>query len=274
MATTEEGGGLRNLSEHENLIVGTASGVLEQCVLQPLLYWKNARQQGLAFTLNPKLLYRGTFASASNLGVVTGLQCVLSGSFQKLIVGDAPKMTTSQEIGCGFLGGLASAPVCCVLELIMIQQQRFGGSLPATMQRIWQNHGPLMFMRGFSCTASREGLFTAGYLGLVPAAQSACREHGVSPWWGNCGASVGGGLFVAAVTQPLDTAKTCMQGDLEKQRYGNVLQTLRALRSEYGSFMALYKGYSWRAGNLVLDFFLLGWIVQTLSPVMFPARFA
>mmetsp|Transcript_47072 Transcript_47072/g.93706 ORF Transcript_47072/g.93706 Transcript_47072/m.93706 type:complete len:274 (-) Transcript_47072:38-859(-) len=271
---TEDGGSLRKLNERENLVVGTASGVLEQVVLQPLLYWKNARQQGLAFTLNPKLLYRGTFASASNLGIVTGLQCVLSGSFQKLIVGDAPKMSISQEVGCGFLGGVASAPVCCILELIMIQQQRFGGSLPSAVHRILQTHGPLMLMRGFTCTASREGLFTAGYLGLIPAAQSACRDYEVSPWWGNCAGSIGGGLFVAAVTQPLDTAKTCMQGDLERTRYGNVLQTLRSLRIEYGSFRALYKGYSWRAANLVADFFLLDWLVQTLSPVMFPARFA
>jgi hypothetical protein len=34
-----------------------------QVVLQPTIYWKNAAQQGLPFTLKPSLLYRGIGAA-------------------------------------------------------------------------------------------------------------------------------------------------------------------------------------------------------------------
>ena len=47
-----------NLSEKQNLLLGTFAAFIESILLQPTLYWKNARAQNLPFTLNPKKLYR------------------------------------------------------------------------------------------------------------------------------------------------------------------------------------------------------------------------
>ena len=49
---------LQALSTTESTILGIAAGVIEVTILQPILYLKNASQQGLPFTLNPALLYR------------------------------------------------------------------------------------------------------------------------------------------------------------------------------------------------------------------------
>ncbi len=54
------------LSELQNMLIGAVSAFVEAVVLQPTLYWKNAAAQRLPFTLDPRLLYRGTGASIAN----------------------------------------------------------------------------------------------------------------------------------------------------------------------------------------------------------------
>ena len=49
---------LQKLSTTESTLLGIAGGIIEVSILQPILYLKNASQQGLPFTLNPALLYR------------------------------------------------------------------------------------------------------------------------------------------------------------------------------------------------------------------------
>ena len=57
----------QKLSPVENTIVGILVGTLEVSVMQPTLYLKNASQQGLAFTLDPRKLYRGLAVSITNM---------------------------------------------------------------------------------------------------------------------------------------------------------------------------------------------------------------
>jgi len=265
---------LRRLSANDNLMLGVATGVVEQGLSQPLLYWKNSFQQGLPFTANPRLMYRGMFASVSNMATLTGLQFVSSGFLQKVVSGDAGgKMTWSQEVLCAFMGGAMSGPVCCTLELTMIQQQRFGGSFAGTLQRIVQTSGPQGLTRGLFASTGREAFYTAGYLGIVPATQTYFKENtSLNPWVGNFVGAAGGGLICAALSQPLDTAKTCMQGDLEGKKYGNTLATLRTLHKEYGSVTAMYRGYWWRAVYIVFDFIALDFLAKKMAPIMFPDK--
>lgn len=100
----EENGALATLSPLENIGLGVAAGALGQrvaaghtswlcslfsvpelvsapfagtvevCLLQPMLYCKNAVQQARPFTLDPRLLYRGLLMSVTNMSVLTGAQ--------------------------------------------------------------------------------------------------------------------------------------------------------------------------------------------------------
>lgn len=56
----------KNLTEYENAALGVTAAFIEGIMLQPSLYWKNAKAQGLPFTLNPRVIYRGTAASLYN----------------------------------------------------------------------------------------------------------------------------------------------------------------------------------------------------------------
>lgn len=271
--TTESGDALRKLNEQEALSLGIATGCVEQCVSQPLLYWKNAYQQGLSFTMNPKVVYRGTAASVLNFSALTGLQFISAGFFQKIITGGADKeMSFGQEVAAGFLGGAVSGPICAVLELTMIQQQRFGGTIYGTQMRILRDAGPSALMRGVVPATGREALYTAGYLGSVPATQKYLKDYGFNPWISNFLSATGAGLLCALISQPLDTAKTCMQGDIEMKKYGSLTGTLRTLREEYGSVRAMYRGYWWRAVYIIFDFIALDFLAKNLAPVMYPDK--
>jgi hypothetical protein len=163
---------LRSLDEHQNLGLGIVTGVVEQAVTQPLLFWKNSLQQGVPFTLSPRMVYRGTAASCTSMATLTGMQFISSGYLQKLVTGDAgARMTWGQEVSCAFLGGAVSGPACCVFELVMIQQQRHGGTMPGTISRIVGTHGLSGLSRGIVGSTGREACFTAGYLGCLPATQ-------------------------------------------------------------------------------------------------------
>jgi len=266
-------GSLRRLSEHENLTLGVATGVIETLGVQPVLYWKNSFIHGERFTLNPLLLYRGVCISTMNFAICTGIQFQSSGWLQKLVAEDATaKLSWKQESLCAFLGGALSGPFCSASELIMIQQQRFGGSIVSTWSRVLKTSGPLGVMRGLSTTTGREALYTAGYLGIVPVTQKYFSQTLGNDWIGSAVGAVGGGLVCAAITQPMDTAKTCMQGDIERKKYTTTLATLRKLRLEYGGVTAIYRGYWWRAVFVIFDFFALDFISKKLAPVMFPEK--
>jgi hypothetical protein len=63
------------------------------------VYLKNASQQGLPFTLNPTMLYRGIGASIMNMGILTGIQFPLTAIASKTVTGAlrTPRLVDGQR---------------------------------------------------------------------------------------------------------------------------------------------------------------------------------
>merc|ERR1712203_134899 len=109
--------------------------------------------------------------------------------------------------------------------------------------------------------------------GILPAVGKGIENLGVSPSIGSFLGATSAGLLCGALTQPLDTVKTCMQGDIQKSKYTTFTGTCKQLYKEQGSIRALYRGYWWRSSNIVLDFILLNYFMELFAPVMFKHRF-
>lgn len=264
---------LQKLSGGENCALGVIAGAIEVCINQPQLYFKNARQQNIPLTFNPRILYRGLTISAMNMGGLTGIQFWLSGFFQKMFTGGTRKLSIGEEMMSGFLGGFISGLPCCIWELIMIQQQRFGGTLVGTPGRMMGSHGPSVLLRGFTTAAGREGIFTLGYLGIAPVVQRKLMEdHGVSTYKAGFGGAIIAGVFASAVTHPLDTIKTCMQGDIERAKFTDVKNTYRKIVEEEGH-VALFKGWGWRVSRMICAMFIINEAKVQLAPIVFSSRF-
>ncbi|EGD78330.1 hypothetical protein PTSG_09396 [Salpingoeca rosetta] len=242
----------------DEFVGGLASGCVEVSVMQPTVYFKNASQQGLPVTLRPLLLYRGIGTNLINMSVLTGLQFPLTAMTKKLITGGERPLTAVEQVTSGFVGGLISGVVCSPLELSIITQQRRGGTVLAVLKQLRQAHGARIFYRGLSTACVREGIFTAGYLGLGPLAVDHLRQH---YQFGRVQSEVGGAIFAgciaAGLSHPVDTIKTCMQGDPGRTTFSTITATARRLYCE-GGLGAFFRGAEWRIGRTIGSVFIFG----------------
>ena len=242
------------------LAMSVFTAVVETSLLQPTLYWKNARQQRLPITLDPRIVYRGIGASLVNEAGQMALQFSLSGRLKELL----------SDVPAAALGGLLAAAFASPVELVMIQQQRFGGSLLSTPLKIVQSHGVFGagLFRGLGCAALRDAIYVGGMLGVAPAAQRSMTERGsVGELWAAVGGSILGGLVGGIVSHPFDVVKTCMQGDLAQARYGGVFDAARALHAQGGA-ARFFDGCFWRTVNITATVLVATACCAVLPPLI------
>jgi len=265
---------MQNLTEIENMAIGGIGGIVEVSIMQSTNYWKNAKQQGLPFTIDPRITYRGFFSNCVNFVSCTVWQFTANGLVKKYMTGGSTReLTPSEQIGSALFAGGTSAVLCSPLELIMIQQQRKGGSLLGAAHGITKS-GFSNWGRGFWMTCAREGVYTGGYLGVTPVIRSALQEK--FPQWNEDGCraigSIFGGLFACYLSHPCDTLKTCLQGDIEGKKFSSHVSAIKTLYKE-GGIASFYRGSPWRLFRQIAGIFILDKIRTNLSPVLFPHRF-
>jgi len=264
------------LSETENALLGGCAGVIEVSMLQSLNYWKNMSQQRLPFTMDPRKTYRGFLANCLNMGGVTCFQFAVAGSIKKVFTGGTNRsLKDSEQFYAGFGAGFASGFVCSPLELTMIQQQRKGGSFVSTFGRLI---GQGQIFRGLINTSLREGIYTAGYLGVAPVVREYLTKNfstsiGKNEDSARMFGAVVGGLFASGLSHPMDTAKTCMQGDVERKKYTGFVATYKTLYQEGQSIAVFYRGVGWRLTRHILACFILDKARFALGPILFPKKF-
>lgn len=262
------------LSEFQNATVGMAVGAIEVSCLQPLNYAKNMIQQGAKVSLNPLVMYRGVGANIVNMGSCTMLQFVVGGSLkQKVLAGEQRTLSIAEEIGCGIGAGSFSALVGSPLELVMIQQQRTGRNTVETLKSI---ANPSLISRGFIGTAVREALWTCGYLSIPAIVKPRLMESFPDTFDSNEKARVPAALIGAFcgcyLTHPFDTIKTCMQGDIKREKFGTLTDTAKVLYKE-SSIPGFFRGATFRYGRMVLAVGMMDFLKENIGPLLYPEAF-
>jgi hypothetical protein len=249
-------------------------------ILQPLNYAKNMVQQQQKISFNPSTMYRGVGANCINMGSCTMIQFAVGGKLkQSLLANDknpTRHLTLAEEMSCGVIAGSISASVGSPLELVMIQQQRHGGSTAATLKNI-MGSGSATITRGFCGAAIREALWTCGYLSIPPVVRRSLMESYPDTFPTNNTARVPaallGALFGCYLTHPFDTIKTCMQGDIERKTYGTFTQTAVKIMAE-SSIPGFYRGAAFRYGRMVCAVFIMDYLKDEVAQVLYPSAFA
>tara|TARA_B100000513_G_scaffold128250_1_gene57076 strand:+ start:736 stop:1818 length:1083 start_codon:yes stop_codon:yes gene_type:complete len=266
---------MEGLTDGENTTIGVVAAATESIILQPTLYWKMARQQGLPFTVDPRLLYRGIAANLVNGVGQLAIGFGVTGVFKRALKGSsgepipprtddsaassrdaapsAPTAPTASSAATDLVAATGSGVVVAFfatpVELVMIQQQMHGGGMLGTPLRIIRDHGAAGhgLLRGLFPAAVRDGLYMCGLLGITPIVQRRLHEnYGMPSSAASLAASVVGGLSGAVLSHPFDVVKTCMQGDLKKLSYGTFRETWK-LCWEQGK---MARGIGWRAANI------------------------
>jgi len=86
------------------------------------------------------------------------------------------------------------------------------------------------------------------------------------------GGAVIAGVVCATLSHPLDTVKTCMQGDVQGLKYQSAAQTSMELYRQ-GGLPRIFSGWGWRTSRTVLQVFLVDKCRQMLCPLMFPHHY-
>lgn len=265
----------KSLSDAENAALGAIGGWLDVTLLQSTNYWKNAKQQQLPFTLDPKVLYRGYVANCLNNGSCVMMQFAFAGQIQKLIArGEDRQLTDGETVAAGFLSGYTSGFICGPIELAMIQQQRKGGSLPATSMNLLQG-GPSLVTRGILGMCLREGIYASCFLGLMPVLRTNLKqmypEQLANDDVARIAAALCGGPICSFLSHPPDTIKSCMQGDIEQAKFRGFKQTAGVLIQERG-ISSLWAGMPWRMFRQFCAVFIFDKVASDLPPLIFPKR--
>jgi len=234
------------LNEIENIGVGMVGGVTETCLLMPVLTAKFCLQEGRPLPTNIGGWYRGVAVQAGNVAPVTAVQVFLNGVIEKYGFGatDAKPLTDTYKILASTMAGAGSAVLYSPVDLTNIQQQKLAKNPLDTVKHICANHGYLSMWRGVSAMAVREGIYTAGYLGLAPvltnyfATMPGREEKHLQNAIISCAIA---GVTASLVTHPVDTCKTNVQADLSGKQFPSAVQAAPKLYAE-GGIRAFYRG--------------------------------
>ncbi|KAK3237751.1 hypothetical protein CYMTET_52197 [Cymbomonas tetramitiformis] len=255
------------LTDTENLAAGALGGIMETLIQMPLITYKVCVQEGRPLPTGLGW-YRGVGAAAGSLAPITAVQVAANGVLERMVTGGDRKLNDAEKIITAMGAGSISALLYSPVDLLVIQQQKLNLGLWPTISHISREHGALMLMRGFNACVVREAIYTAGYLGIAPIAKDQLQAN--YEYWkqNDLGAAIVGscigGTIAAMLTHPVDTAKTCMQGDLEGANYKNARSAVPQIH-EKGGIGALYKGGLARTARLCGAFFIINNVIDMAS---------
>eukprot|EP00948_MAST-09A_sp_MAST-9A-sp1_P000612 g612.t1 len=244
------------LSPSESLVVGCIGGTLEVMIQMPVITRKFCVQEGRKLPATFGGYYTGIGIQAGSVAPLTALQMFVNSIFLNALVwtkgGDETmKLTDGERILCSMGAGIVSGPIYSYVDLMLIHQQKLSLGLLSTSNHIAGNYGYSRLLRGTGGTCFREALYTAGYLGFAPFFKK--KLQNAHPYFtkpendltANILGSCGAGFVAATLTQPVDTAKTIMQADIEGKTFTNCRTVMRNLINDQG-IASCYKGFAWR----------------------------
>jgi len=236
----------------ENLAVGAFGGMVETAIQMPILSYKFALQEGRELPKTIPGWYRGVAVQCLSVAPITALQVMINGVLEQIVTGGVRNTTKVEQIVNSCVAGAISSIIYCPADLTMIHQQKLGMSPISTVSHLMKSYGSLSIYRGFFATAFREAFYTCGYLGLAPVFAQIIRER--SPETNEVSAffygSLVGGVVAAIMTHPADTAKTCIQADIDGAMYKNARIAASQYYTNYG-FQSLYRGFTPRCTRAI-----------------------
>lgn len=240
----------------ENIAIGSAAGIAEVTIDQPLMYFKNMIQQGKpiydnsqSWYHNLRVWYRGYAVNAGSMAPITAIQVAATQAIQEQIA-PAGEASSTQRIGAATAGGMISALVSSPSELVILHKQNDGGSTMQTIRAIVAHKNHLNIMRGVMPTAGRDGGFTAGYMGLAPVIKEQLKGKVDHPVAAAACAGVGAGVPVAIVTHPWDLIKAKLQENIHGAKRKSMVETAHAVYQQEG-WQAFFKGFTPRATRVI-----------------------
>lgn len=255
----------KQLSFVQNIAVGSAVGVAEVAFPgQPLSYMANKVVQGHTIARNPMHWYKGGIPNAAGIAPITAIQKVANAQATSWVkTAQGAELSDAQKVAVGFGAGVAGAVAATPQEAISIYMQNntratMAQSVQELKWRAW---------RGFGPTATREGLFTAGYQAVEPMMQQMTKSAMGDTAAAGLAGSVTTGVVVAIASQPFAVVKTLMQSDPSKTQYKNSFDTACQIYSKDG-VKGFFKGGAARGTRVAIAVPLYAYYTKEFTQVI------
>jgi len=205
-----------------NAMIGAAAGVGEAIAMQPTVFWKTELQQNrftMSRALNPRYLYRGVTIQCVSVAPISAVQFAANGAVLDLtrrMRGTQGAPTDAERVCAGLTAGALSALVMTPTDNIMITQQKHGGSIVGTTNRIRSAFGNIGLYRGLTLCAVRESTGTCCYIAAFPMMRREISNRYPETPAAVCStvAAVATSSLSCLLNHPADTLKTRIQGSM------------------------------------------------------------
>jgi solute carrier family 25 citrate transporter 1 len=245
-------------------IIGSMAGASETLVNHPFYSLKTRLQCGYPFTLNPLILYRGLGASLSFMVPIISTRISINDSIQYLTVKDQDKNQSVKKIFAAFCSGIASTLITNPSELVIVYQQKYGGTFLYGMRNVRLN--PVLsfpLLGGFFGSAMRDGIFTSAFLAGTPVLKQKIKYMFSSEYSLSLVAGSTVGVLSALVSQPFDTVKTLQHDSIASGKYLTAAKVFDLLYKKDGIY-GLYKGGGFRCARVVSSVTILSFATEKL----------
>ncbi|MDP3889292.1 MAG: MC/SLC25 family protein [bacterium] len=265
-----------------NLAIGSATGIVEVTVDQPLISIKNGLQQGkkaLGSAINtaevadqckvvsfkrafdPRVLYRGFGTNIAGMAPTVAVTIATNAALANLFTKKDTKTLTGMAALAGGISALVSTPI----ELFILHQGNTGKSAFSTVKQLVAESGVGVMARGITPKVGREGIFSAGFLVAYPWVEGQVRAHVTDNTVAVIGLStvIAGGC-TAYVSHPLDTTSTVMQADPKKKLVTTTWQAAHFIYNKY-DWKGFYKGVTPRTTRICLAIPLMHYVKEGLT---------
>jgi hypothetical protein len=235
----------------DSLAIGFSAGAVEAFIAHPLWVWKTRAQYGGAFTLQPRIIYKGVVASMATTATIVSMRVLIRDFIiRELFKNDPPN--NFLRLSSAFMGGVGSTVLSCPLELCLTQQQTNPAlqhkNFMTTSLHITQTAGADKLFKGSLLIAMRDGIVCMGYLGLTPLLNLMIYDRETSP---PAYLALFSGVICAFVSHPLDFTKTIIQSAELSKPPTHAIPLIMKTYSEQG-LRGLYKGFTWRCTRVGL----------------------
>lgn len=255
-----------------SLITASLGTVMQYVFVHPIWSAKISAQSTdgsdpIKFRLkNLPLLYRGFLLHVARAMPAAGVQVCVGNAINDLVPN---KKENVRLLYAGFIGGVASAPLVTVTDIVMMQQKRLGGNAKQQYKTIVDNKGVRGLLTGLPSTAIRNGGRTVSYFAIFPGVHHHLYTYMQTQYSAsssqktvvaNIGATAAAGLFATFVTNPPDVIKTIQQNNVLNPKMKESMSIIAAAINVYNSkgVKGFFSGTGHRLISRCIESFVMG----------------
>ncbi len=199
---------------------------------------------------DPRVWFRGTGNYVGSSLTATGLQ--------NGIYSCSSAWLNCNPYICAALGGGISSLFVCPTDLIFAQQKQLNLSAFKTAKYLVKTHGAKVLWRALPLVTGREIIYTTGYKKVSPEVEERLARQGgafTNEFVTKLVSSIVAGLSAGLVSQPLDSGRGRLQGNLLLQE--TTLQAIVRKDTLVGGLP--------RAGVITVEMLVMAYIFKWLS---------